>query len=266
MQNSMQMITLLNEKGGVGKTTQAVHIAAGLAVMGKRVVLVDADAQGHATISYGLAKEPGLYDLLVRDADFQTILRTVPQERYAYPGEVGGGALYVVPSNVETRSIANGVGDDLWLFQERFAELEGLIDVVVVDTSPTPSLLHGLIYMATDYLIYPTELENLSIDGLAQSIQHKAKANTSRMARGLDEIKVLGIQPTMYRRKTDVHDYNLQELLKSFKQMVWPAIPQRTVWAERAEAKKAVWTYRPKSLATLEAWAMVERTAKGLGI
>ena len=263
MQKSMQMITLLNEKGGVGKTTQAIHIAAGLAVMGQRVVLVDADAQGHATISFGLVKEPGLYDLLVRDAEFNSILRTVARERYCYPGEVSGGALYVVPSNVETRSIAGGVGDDLWLFQERFAELEGLIDVVVVDTSPTPSLLHGLIYMATDYLIYPTELANLSIDGLAESIRHKAKANLSRQARGLGEIKVLGIQPTMYR-KTDVQDYNLQELLKTFKQQVWPTLPQRTVWEERAEARKAVWTYRPKSKAAQEAWAMVERAAKGL--
>ncbi len=120
--------------------------------------------------------------------------------------------------------------------------------------------------MATDFLIYPTELENLSIDGLAQSITHKAKANTSRTARGMSEIKVLGIQPTMYRRKTDVHDYNLQELLKSFKQLVWPAIPQRTVWAERAEARQAVWTYRPKSKAAAEAWAMVDRAAKGLGV
>lgn len=260
----MKIITLVNEKGGVGKTTCATHIAAGLAATGQRVLLVDADAQGHATISFGLPKEPGLYDLLVRDAEFKTVLRSVPPLRVASE-IVGQGALYLLPSNVETRNIASGVGDDLLLFAERFAELDKLIDVVVVDTSPTPSLLHGLIYVATDYLIYPTELENLSIDGLAESIRHKGKANALRLAKGLEPITVLGIQPTMYK-KTDVHDYNLQILLKEFKQAVWPAIPQRTVWAERAEAKQTVWTYKPKSKATAEAWAMVERAAKGIGI
>ena len=264
----MKIITLVNEKGGVGKTTCATHIAAGLAVMGQKVLLVDADAQGHATISYGLPKEPGLYDLLVRDADFKTVLRPVERERFTVSSgmdDAPGGMLYTLPGNVETRNISSGVGDDLLLFAERFAELDGLIDVVVVDTSPTPSLLHGLIYVATDYLIYPTELENLSIDGLAESIRHKGKANALRQARGLEPITVLGIQPTMYK-KTDVHDYNLQNLLKEFKQAVWPAIPQRTVWAERAESKQAVWTYKPKSKATQEAWAMVERAAKGIGL
>ena len=260
-----KIITLVNEKGGVGKTTLAVHIAAGLAVMGCNVLLVDADPQGHATLSVGQRKAPGLYDLLVRGAAFIETTRIVDPASYARPGKASPGGLHLLPSNVETRSIAGTVGDDLWLFERRFAELEGHIDVVVIDTSPTPSLLHGLIYMATDYLIYPTELANLSIDGLVESIRHKAKANVWRGARGLGEIAVLGIQPVMYR-KTDVQDYNLQELLKAFKQTVWPALPLRTVWEERAEAHQAVWTYRPKSKAAHEAWAMVERAAKGLGL
>ena len=59
----MKIITLLNEKGGVGKTTIATHIAAGLAIRGQRVVLVDADPQGHATIAFGLTKGTGLLRL-----------------------------------------------------------------------------------------------------------------------------------------------------------------------------------------------------------
>lgn len=78
----MKIITLLNEKGGVGKTTIATHIAAGLAVRGMRVLLVDADPQGHATVSLGLQKEPGLYDLLVRDATFKSVLRFIPPKAY----------------------------------------------------------------------------------------------------------------------------------------------------------------------------------------
>ena len=62
----MKTITILNEKGGVGKTTLAITVAAGLAARGHRVLLLDSDAQGHATISLRLRKYPGLYDLMVR--------------------------------------------------------------------------------------------------------------------------------------------------------------------------------------------------------
>ena len=66
----MKVLTFLNEKGGVGKTTLTSTIGAGLAIMGYRVLLIDADPQGHLTISYGLKKHHSLYDLLVRDAEF----------------------------------------------------------------------------------------------------------------------------------------------------------------------------------------------------
>ena len=260
----MKIITLLNEKGGTGKTTLATHIAAGLAAKGQTVLLVDADPQGHATISLGHAKEPCLYDLLVRGASFQAMTRPVDSSRYALPGQTGGG-LYLLPSNIETRNISGAVGDDLWLFQERFIGLAGQFDAVVIDTSPTPSLLHGLIYLATDYLLYPTELESLSLDGLSESIRHKSKANQARQSRELGDLHVLGVQPTMYR-KTDAQDYNLQELLKAFKQMVMPTLPQRTAWQEASVARRTVWAYRPNSKAAQEAWALVERVAKGVGL
>ena len=252
----MKVITLANEKGGVGKTTLATHLASALALRGKQVMLIDADPQGHATLSMGLKKQPGIYDLLVREASFSDVVR-VPS-----PATLSG-ALYVLPGNIETRSITENVGDNLWLFEERFEEISESVDVVVIDTSPTPSLLHGLIYMATDFIIYPTELEHLSLDGLANSLQHKMKANVSRSGRGLNEIQVLGIQPTMYR-VTNAHDYNFQLLLKQFGRVTWPAIPQRTIWVERATAGKMLFAYAPDDEATQHAWALADRVLKGI--
>ena len=82
----MKVITLLNEKGGVAKTTMAVHAAAGLAIKGYKVVLIDADAQGHATIALGRQKEPGFYDLIVRGAPFDKVLRRINPERLCFSG------------------------------------------------------------------------------------------------------------------------------------------------------------------------------------
>src|SRR5690349_6791367 len=145
----MKVISLINEKGGVGKTTLAAHIAAGLAIRRYRVVLADAAPQGHATLSLGLRKERGLYDLVGRDAPFKDVLRLVPPDVYGIPGAAHKGELYVIPSNAETRNIANTISDP-FTADDRLTELEDLIDIVVFDTSPTPSLLHGAIYLATD--------------------------------------------------------------------------------------------------------------------
>src|SRR5689334_141034 len=134
----MITVTLLNEKGGVGKTTLATHIAAGLAILGAKVLLVDADPQGHATVTLGQTKAPGLYDLLVRDALFKDTLQVVSPEVYETPNQKAQGELFVIPSNVETRNIANSISD-AFAIAERFRELEDIIDVVVFDTSPTPS-------------------------------------------------------------------------------------------------------------------------------
>lgn len=259
----MKIVTLVNEKGGVGKTTLATHIAAGMALYGYRVMIIDADAQGHATFSLGLKKEAGLYDLLVRDANFEQVVRQVDPAVYAPPGETVRGSLIAVPSNVETRTISGAVGDNLLLVHERLSELEGMIDYVVIDTSPTPSLLHGMIYVATDAIVYPTELETLSLDGLAESIRHKANANITRQGLGKPSIEVAGVQPTMYR-VTNAHDDNLQMLLKQFGRFTWPAIPQRTIWVERALKNQMLYRFAPGDEATAHAWALTERVLKGV--
>lgn len=254
----MKVITLLNEKGGVGKTTIATHIAAGLAVKGYRVVLVDSDPQGHATVLCGLPKEPGLYNLLVREAPFKDTMRLVPAEQYQIPGEPCTGQLFVVPSNIETRNIANSISD-AFAVSDRLSELESLVDFVVFDTSPTPSLLHGSIYLATDYIIYPTKCEYLSFDGLVESIKHREAAQAHRDKWNLGPIEVLGIVPTMYRNQTIEHSENLRELQEQFGDLVWPPIHQRTIWAEAVTMRQPVFAIAPQTKAAAEALALVER-------
>lgn len=259
----MHIITLLNEKGGVGKTTLATHIAAGLAIMGYRVILADADPQGHATTSLGLKKAPGLYDLLVRNASFTDVLRRVSPELFEIPGHQVRGGLFVIPSNVETRGIPMMVSDSL-IVLKRFSELRNSLDVVIFDTPPTPSLLHSAIYMATDSIVYPTECEYLSIDGLRESLKNRKEFQAQREKWGLDVIELMGIVPTKYRRSTVLHNQNLDSLRKLYKDKVWEPLTLRTVWGEASQMRRPVFNLAPESAAAGEVWSVVTQVQESI--
>lgn len=255
----MHVITLLNEKGGVGKTTIATTLAAGLAIRGARVLLVDADAQGNATQAFGVAPAPCFHDWVLRAAPVAQMVQAVPPAMYTVPDEPPtGGSLWLMPGNVETRSIAGATGNPLVLV-ERMAELEGTFDYVIVDTAPSPSLLHVLIYLVTDGMIYPTTLEEWSFAGLRSSMKHRDQVDQFRQTRGLPPVHVLGIVPMMYRAKTVEHTENLRLLHERFGEAVWPPFPQRIIWAETAGLCRSIFTVAPTSRAAGDAWRMVRQ-------
>lgn len=259
----MKTITVLNEKGGVGKTTITNVVATGLAIRGHRVIAIDADPQANLTISLGLNPAPSFYDLIVRDAPFSETMRYIPPEVYGVPGYDVRGFLYCVPSNKETRTISQNT-DNVLAVRQRLAELANEIDVFVIDTSPTPSLLHSSIYLATDFLIFPVELEYYSFAGLGSSIGHRNSFNTQKKSMGLGEIHVMGIVPNKFRRNTVEHQENLDRLRNQFKNLVWPELPLRIVWSEAAARKRSVFNYAPESRAAREAWMMIDRVEGAL--
>jgi chromosome partitioning protein len=259
----MKIITLLNEKGGVGKTTLATHIATGLAIRGYRVILADADPQGHATVALGINRLPGLYNLLVREESFRDNLHFVQPSTYEVPGQPVKGQLYVVPGNNETRAIPLMTSDGL-IVLKRFSELRGHVDVVIFDTSPTPSLLHASIYMATHSIVYPTECEFLSLDGLKMSLQHKDSIQPTREQWGLPHLEVLGIVPMKYRASTVLHSHNLQSLHRYYGDKVWEPLALGTIWGEASQRRRPVFHLAPDSRASEEIWNVVNRVEKGL--
>lgn len=251
----MITITIGNEKGGVGKTTTAVTLAAGLASRGRRVLLIDADAQGHATRALGLSKSPALYNWLVRHADLREVMHAVPPERYGGDGKPN---FFIIASNVETRNIANSISD-AYAVADALEPLAAIFDFVFIDTSPTPSLLHGAIYLATDYMIYPTLCEYWSFDGLAESLGRK------EAVRSVHDVKVLGIIPYRVRLQTLEHSENLQRLQEQFGDLVWEPVPDSIVWAEAAAFQLPVFVHAPEHSAAKLSMQLVDRVDALLG-
>lgn len=260
----MYKIAIGNEKGGVAKTTLSNHIGAGLACRGWRVLLVDTDPQGHLSWMWGIQKEAGLYNLLVRDAAFGEVVRDVPPEKYGIVGEVlPKGRLSVLPSNVETRNIAQSISD-VWKIGMRLEEVAGAYDAAIFDMSPTPSLLHGTVLLAVDGVIYPTLTEMLSFDGLVEAWTHRKQAEPYRAMNNLPQIQVLGIVPVKYRKQTLDHQNNLANLEKQFGELVWPAIPDSIIWSESTTYRQPVYQLDPGHDAAGHVWELVDRVEEAI--
>lgn len=261
----MKIITLLNEKGGVGKTTLAVHIAAGLAIQGRQVLLIDADAQANATYLMRLPrKNAGLFGLLVDEDEFGDILYRPEQAAWASKKETIAGDLMVLPGNVKTRLIPMAIDAQDDLLRERLEELEETVDVVVIDTPPTPSMLHKFLYAATDYMIYPVECQALAVDGLAKSWKRMEAINTHRARIGVPAMKLLGVQPTKYHMQTKSHGHGLEIISEAFKNETWSALSLRTIWQDREWARQTLFGYAPDHEATEQAWSMIARVDEGI--
>lgn len=255
----MNTITLLNEKGGVGKTTLAINIACGLAMRGKRVVLIDGDPQGHATFGLGMPKAPKVHDWIVRDEAWENVLVEIPNERISE--DTVQGKLFLLPGNIETRAVPLMINDPEVVL-ERVEELQGVIDVVVFDTAPTPSLFHGAIYMATDHILYPTQPSALSLNGLSDSMTHRKQASKKRKEYGLDDIKVAGVIANMFQSGYNAHDVALRWLTKNYRDVFLGTLPLRTGWQKASYAQKSVFAWNMADEASDHALRLVEKVEK----
>ncbi len=260
----MKVLLYINEKGGVGKTTLAITTACGLAARGNRVVLIDTDEQGHVARGLGFEKEPMLFELLQRNRPWSEVLRQVPAEKFLPPGSSTrqGGQLLILPSNVETRALPYTMRPDGLQLRKRIEQLASAIDYVVIDTGPSASLIHLVIYSAADYVIYPTKTEELSFDGLVEALGHLDSANAVRGSNHLPPIAVLGIVPTMFRTRVLEHETNLKSLREVYGDQVWEPIAERAVWAEAlagASGYVPVYAHAPNTPAALEANLLIQR-------
>lgn len=247
----MKIITLLNEKGGVGKTTLTINIAGKLAAMEYVVVLVDGDPQGNATLATRTERGDGLFNLVANHAAFQDVLVPVSPQWYGCPNDTET-RLLMLPGNEQTKALEKD--NRAFDLVHRLRELaDSAVDFVLIDTNPSISDLHIAYFLASDYILFPTECARYSIDGLKRSLQHLENAQAEGKINNVRVAEMLGIIPTKYYEREKVQWQLWGWLQGRFgDEKVFDPITRRTVWTKAEASARPIHAYDPSSPAARE--------------
>lgn len=227
-------IAVLNQKGGTGKTTTAVNLAAGLAEEGHRVLLIDVDAQGHVGVSLGVRPERTLYHVVVEGMPPEDCVVQVTEN------------LHVLPSN-ETLASAEiflarmNEGRDRILRARMTSATE--YDFVLLDCGPSLSLLNMNALTFADELLVPVSCDFLSLVGVRQILKTVRHVNELL----LHPIRILGVLPTFYDQRNRISDESVKSMQSYFRDRVLPPIRVNTRLKEAPSHKQTIFDYAPYS-------------------
>lgn len=214
------ILAVVNQKGGVGKSTTAVNLAAALGEQGKEVLLVDLDPQGNASSGYGLTREQRascIYDALLDDKPIEEIL--VKTES---PG------VTVVPATIQLAGaeveLVSAISRETRL-KSLLAKIKNNYDFVLIDCAPSLGLLTINALTAADGLIIPIQTEYYALEGLSKLLDSVRLVNTHLNA----DLQVFGVVMTMYNSRTKLSNQVVDEVIEHFGDKVFKSMVPRTV-------------------------------------
>ncbi len=243
--------TLVNQKGGVGKTTSTVNLGAYLAEYGKNVLVVDADSQANLTSSLGFDKRadrPSVYDVLVDGVSVRdVILPTAHKLLHLVPSapSLAGAEVEVLdrPNRENLLSVA-------------LAQIDGEYDIVLMDSPPSLGILTvNALTAANDGVLIPIQCEYLALEGLSQLMQ------TLRLVRERlnPRLRIFGLLMTMFDPRTNLSQQVVDDVRQHYPKLIFRTVIPRSVRVSEAPSYgQSIVHYAPKSSGSLAYEALAQ--------
>ena len=203
----MSVISVANHKGGVGKTTTTVNLAAGLAYAGNKVLMIDLDPQANATCSLGLPKqERSIYQVLMFQDDIQKSIKQLAEN------------IDILPSSIHLAGFEKNseVGKE-FILQESLNTIKSQYDYILIDCPPSLGALTVSSLTASDYVIIPLQPEYLALQGMTEFIKILRTVKT-RMNMSLE---LLGIVITQYDKRKVLHQNIMEHAADKYGEMMF---------------------------------------------
>lgn len=234
-----RVISFCNQKGGVGKSTTAMNLAAYLSAFGKKVLLVDIDPQANATSGFGLNPKK------IEKNIYHALIGRIPPDEAIHKTKLLG--VDILPSSPDLAGAAIELVDIKnreFKLKEVLREISRKYDYIIVDSPPSLGLLTINALTASERTIIPVQCEYYALEGLADLLRTVQLINTNLKAR----TAIMGTVLTMFDRKSRLHRAVAKEIRRKFPGYVFNAvIPRNVALAEAPSFGKTILQYDPYS-------------------
>ncbi len=215
-----RVISVFNQKGGVGKTTTAVNLAASLAEKGLKILLIDSDPQGNLTLGLGINKRNlyrTIYEVILEMAKIEkVVLPTDFENLYLVPGSINLAGAEIEIADIEEREA---------LLKKQISRVRDDYDFIIVDCPPSLGLLSINALAASDSVLIPIQCEYYALEGVSQLVYTynliKENINSS--------LEVEGVLVSMYDSRNNLSVQVVDEIRKNFKGSVYETVIPRNI-------------------------------------